>query len=56
MEVIFNINKLVDKITLETQEKAARLKGAENKTFRQILDEELEKIKKPRSSAKHPRQ
>ncbi|MFT8352354.1 hypothetical protein [Clostridium saccharoperbutylacetonicum] len=53
---ILNINKIVDKITFDTQEKAANLRGKENKTIKQILDEELEKNKKPRSSAKHPRQ
>lgn len=56
MGLILNINNIVDKITLETQEKAAKLTGKENKTFRQILEEELEQIKMPRSSAKLPRQ
>jgi len=44
MGLILNINNIVDKITLETQEKAAKLTGKENKTFREILEEELEKI------------
>ena len=45
MGLILDINKIVDNITLETQEKAAELTGNDNKTFREILENELEKIK-----------
>jgi hypothetical protein len=46
MGLILDINRIVERITLETQEKAAKLKGKENRTFRQILEEELEKNKR----------
>lgn len=42
MGTILNIVEVVDKLTENTQDRAAR----ENKTFREILDEEMKKINK----------
>ncbi|WP_297429796.1 hypothetical protein [Clostridium sp.] len=45
MGLILDIVKAVDIITSATQEKGAYLTGKDNRTFRNILNEELKKIK-----------
>jgi len=42
MGTLLNIVEVVDKLTKTTQDRAAK----ENKTFREILDEEMKKLNK----------